>query len=141
MNTPRVAPPVPRVNALNRPFWDGCNADLLRVQRCRNPACARAVYYPRVCCPYCQGPDLDWVIASGLGRVISHTTIRRTHHDGFNTIAPYVFAAIELQEGPCFYARLVGAPIEGSLIDRPVRVRFDGSGHGPTVPVFELVDP
>ena len=141
MSTPQVLAPAPRVTALNRPFWDGCDAGELRLQRCVNPACSRAVYYPRVCCPFCQGPDLEWFVASGRGRVITHTTVRRTHHDGFNVYAPYVFAAIELQEGPCLYARLVDAPIDATLIGRAVRVRFDRSARGPTVPVFELAEP
>lgn len=135
------APPVPRVNALNRPFWDGCDAAELRLQRCGEPSCGRAVYYPRVCCPHCQGPDLTWFVASGRGRVISHTTVRRTHHAGFDRFAPYVFAAIALDEGPCLYARLVDAPLEASLIDRAVRVRFEPAAAGPTVPVFELSPP
>jgi uncharacterized OB-fold protein len=139
MNTPAVAPPAPRINALNRPFWDGCEAGVLRLQRCMNPACSRAVYYPRVCCPYCQAGDLAWTVASGRGRVITHTTVRRTHHDGFNRYAPYVFAAIALEEGPCFYARLVDAPLEESLIDRAVRVRMEAGDGGTVVPVFALM--
>lgn len=139
MNAHELLPPAPRVNALNRPFWEGCDAGELRLQRCTNPDCARAVYYPRICCPHCHGPDLEWVVASGRGRVITHTTVRRTHHDGFNVHAPYVFAAIELEEGPCFYARLVDAPIGESLIGRQVRARFEAGGRGPTVPVFELL--
>ena len=52
--------PLPRVNAINRPFWEGCNRGELVLQQCDDPACARFVYYPRVCCPYCGGGALSW---------------------------------------------------------------------------------
>jgi uncharacterized OB-fold protein len=132
-----ILKPQPRVTALSRPFWDGCNANTLVIQRCRS--CTRAVFYPRVCCPFCKGPDLDWFEASGTGSVITHTTVRRTHHDGFNAEAPYVFAAIELAEGPLFYATLIGAPIDGpSLIGRAVKARFVDHGPGRKLCAFEL---
>lgn len=132
-------PPSPRVYALSRPFWDGCRAGELWLQRCTEPACGRAIHYPRVCCPYCQSDKLSWIRASGLGRIVSHTTIRRTHHDGFNPLAPYVFAAIELAEGPLFYARLVAADLDARLMGHPVRIRFDPGPQDPPVPVFEVL--
>lgn len=124
--------PQPRVSELNRPFWSGCNEGRLMVQQCA--ACRRAVFYPRVCCPFCKHGELGWMQASGRGKVISHTTVHRTHHDGFNGEAPYVFAAIALEEGPCIFAQLNGAPIDGSsLIDRPVAVEF--MPHGPDLKI------
>ncbi len=131
-----VLKPQPRVTALTRPFWDGANDGRLLIQRCQ--ACTRAVVSPRVCCPHCQASHLDWVEASGRGQVISHTTVRRTHHDGFNAEAPYVFAAIALAEGPCIYAQLPNAPLEANLIGRPVIVGFAAHGPGRQLPVFHL---
>jgi uncharacterized OB-fold protein len=128
--------PQPRVNEVTRPFWEGANSGALMIQRCGN--CRRAVFYPRVCCPFCQAPDPAWERASGRGRVVSHTTVRRTHHDGFNADAPYVFAAIELDEGPCIYAQVPGAPLEESLVGRVVAVDFVEHGPDRTMPVFRL---
>lgn len=129
--------PQPRVTELNRPFWSGCNEGRLMIQRCA--ACSRAVFYPRVCCPFCQHGELAWMQASGRGKVISHTTIHRTHHDGFNSEAPYVFAAIELEEGPCIFAQLNGAPTEGaSLIESRVAVEFVPHGHELKIAAFRL---
>lgn len=128
--------PQPRVNELNRPFWAGCNDQRLVVQYCS--ACARHIFYPRACCPFCQHGELQWQAVSGDGTVISHSTIRRTHHDGFNAEAPYVFAAVALAEGPCLYAQLQKAPIEGSLVGRAVRVTFVAHGPGQKIAAFEL---
>jgi uncharacterized protein len=136
-----VPKPQPRVTALAQPFWDGANERRLMIQRCTAPTCGKAVFYPRVCCPHCKSPSLEWVQASGRGRVISHTTVRRTHHDGFNADAPYVFAAIALEEGPCIYGQVPDAPTEGaSLIGRHLRVDFVEHGPQRLMPVFRLVD-
>ncbi|MGE8613486.1 MAG: Zn-ribbon domain-containing OB-fold protein [Achromobacter veterisilvae] len=129
--------PQPRISALNQPFWQGCNEDRLMIQYCG--ACRRHVFYPRVCCPFCREDGLQWVSASGRGKVISHTTVRRTHHDGFNAEAPYVFAAIELEEGPCLYGQLPGAPLEGaSLIGQAVLATFVEHGPGQKIAAFRL---
>jgi uncharacterized OB-fold protein len=131
--------PQPRVNDLNRPFWEGCNNGKLLVQHCGNERCARNVFYPRVCCPFCQADSLEWVEASGRGRIISHTTVRRTHHDGFNSEVPYVFAAVELDEGPCLYAMVPGAPTDDvSLIGWAVTADFVPHGPDQKIAVFRL---
>ena len=131
-----IPKPQPRVSELTRPFWDGANAGQLMLQRCGS--CGKAAFYPRVCCPFCKAPELTWVISSGRGRIISHTTVHRTHHDGFNSEAPYVFAAVELDEGPCIYAQLPGAPIDGSLTGKSVNVDFAEHGPNRKIPVFRL---
>lgn len=133
-----ILKPQPRVNEVTRPYWDGANSGKLMIQRCARPECGASVFYPRVCCPFCKGAELNWIEASGRGRIISHTTVRRTHHDGFNSEAPYVFAAVALDEGPCIYAQLLGAPLEGSLVGRNVEVQFAEHGPGRRMPVFQL---
>jgi uncharacterized protein len=134
-----LSKPQPRVNALTRPFWDAANERRLVIQRCTDAACRRAVFYPRVCCPHCQSPELEWIQAAGTGRVISHTTVFRTHHAGFDADVPYVFAAIELTEGACMYAQMPGAPTDGrSLIGASVRVDFVEHGPQRLMPVFRL---
>jgi uncharacterized OB-fold protein len=143
MTTPNTAPlkPQPRVTELTRPYWEGANDGRLMIQRCASPACGKAVFYPRVCCPYCHGAELTWFRASGRGSIITHTTIRRAHHEGFAASAPYVFAAVEIEEGACIYAEIPGAPVEGaSLIGRPVMVDFVEHGPGRRMPVFRLRD-
>lgn len=129
--------PQPRITELNRPFWAGCNEGRLMIQRCR--ACARAIFYPRVCCPFCKAGDLEWFAASGLGKIISHTTVHRTHHDGFNAEAPYVFAAVELSEGPWMYAQVAGAATDGtSLVGQSVSSEFVKHNPNQRIVAFRL---
>lgn len=119
-----IAKPTPRIDRINRTFFDGCNEERLIIQQCEHGHCGRYVYYPRVCCPHCHGNRLTWRQVSGAGRVISHTTIYRPHHPGFYPDAPYVFAAIQLDEGPLIYATLPDAPISETLLGRPVVATF-----------------
>jgi uncharacterized protein len=96
----------------------------LRLERCLRPECRRAIFYPRVCCPHCQHGEPEWIEAAGTGRVVSHTTVHRTHHDGFNAEAPYVFAAIELSEGVLMYGQMPGPTDGASLVGQPVKAAF-----------------
>ena len=138
MRTAAVTPkPNPRKTSINAPFWEGCNDGRLMLQRCAGADCERHVYYPRACCPYCGGGDLDWVEASGQGRVVSWTMVHRPHHAGFGPEAPYVFVAVALAEGPLMYSRLAGMPA-GDLLGRSVRAVFVEHGPGRKVPFFEI---
>jgi uncharacterized OB-fold protein len=133
-----ILKPQPRLNELTRPFWDGANARRLMIQRCTHADCRLAVFYPRVCCPHCQASELEWIEAKGRGTIVSHTTVRRTHHDGFNAEAPYVFAAVKLEEGPLIYAEVSGAPLEESLTGRAVTADYVAHGPDRLMPVFRL---
>ena len=139
----RAAPvtpkPNPRMTPINAPFWEGCNDGRLMLQRCAGADCERYVYYPRACCPHCGSGDLDWVEASGRGRVVSWTMVHRPHHAGFGPEAPYVFVAVALAEGPLMYSRLAGTASE-DLIGRSVRAVFVDHGPEQKVPFFELED-
>jgi uncharacterized protein len=122
---------MPRIDSVNRPFWEGCNAERVVIQRCRGAECGKFIYYPRVCCPHCRSAALEWVEVTGDGEVVSHTTIHRPHHDSFYPETPYVFAAVRLREGPIVYARLDDAPVDGrSLLGSPARAVFHQ--HSPT---------
>jgi uncharacterized OB-fold protein len=131
--------PQPRITAVSKPYWDGSEEGRSALQRCLNHACHRAIFYPRVCCPYCQHAKLAWEQAAGTGRVIAHTTVYRTHHDGFNDEAPYVFAAVELTEGVLVYAQIPGAPVDApSLAGHAVKADFLPHGPGRRMLVFRL---
>lgn len=129
--------PQPRITEVNRPFWDGCRAGKLMLQRCSDPTCARFVFYPRVCCPYCGGGALGWEQASGCGRLQSWTVVHRPGHAAFLSDVPYVFGAATLAEGPLMYARLLVSPEARCLsIGTELRVVFPAPKAGITLPAF-----
>ena len=136
-----IAKPQPRINSINRPFFEGCNDARLMLQQCLDPSCGRYIYFPRVCCPYCGGGDLSWQQASGKGTVVSFTVIHRPNHPSFFPEAPYYFAAIQLDEGPLMYSRLVERlQADRDLIGRRVETTFVSHSENQKLPFFRCVD-
>lgn len=129
----------PRINVINQPFWEACNREELLLQRCKAPSCGKFIYFPRVCCPYCGGGDLEWTRPSGRGRIVSFTRIHRPQHQSFFAEAPYYFIAVELDEGPLIYSRLNQNPdTEEELIGHTVKVVFVDHTPQQRLPFFSL---
>lgn len=129
--------PQPRITDVSQPFWDGCREGKLVLQRCADPSCARFVFYPRVCCPYCGGGALDWQEVSGSGRLRSWTVVHRPGHEAFMDDVPYVFAAVTLSEGPLMYGRMLVPPDSPELtIGALVRTVFPPVASGPVLATF-----
>ena len=61
------AVPVPTPET--QPFWDGCAAGELRIQRCAD--CGRPYFYPRPVCPACASRNVAWFTASGRATLYS----------------------------------------------------------------------
>ena len=51
-----------------------------------SPKAARAVFYPRVVCPYSGSTELEWRVASGLGTVYATTVTYPFKGDGYNIV-------------------------------------------------------
>jgi uncharacterized OB-fold protein len=115
--------PLPRPTPESRPFWDGCKSHELRVQRCR--ACGDAYFYPRNVCPNCLSRDVEWIRASGRGKLHTFSVV---HAGGRNPPLelPFVLAVVELEEGPRMLSNLVGVSADPAAIrcDMPVVVEF-----------------
>lgn len=114
---------LPEPTPLSRPFWDAARRHELTVQRCS--ACGTHVFYPRFACPSCGGRALDWVQASGRGKVYSYTIARRPTHRSFADRVPYVIAIVELEEGPRMSTNIVDCDPDSVRIGMPVEVAFE----------------
>ena len=86
--------------------------------------CRRYNYYPRVCCPFCHGGELEWVTVSGRGRIVTSTVVHRPHHDGFTSAVPYAFAAVRIEEGPIIFGRVEADPGASLAADTAVEPVF-----------------
>lgn len=130
-----VPKPLPEPSPVTRPFWDGLRAREVRLQRCRE--CGRFVFYPRALCPYCLSDDLEWVRASGRGRVYSYTVVRRAMHPAFQAEVPYVFAIVELEEGVRLVTNVVNCRPEEVRVDMAVKAVYDDVTSEITLLKFE----
>ena len=113
------------VSPTARPFWEGLNEGRVMLQWCRQ--CDRSVWYPREFCPNCltENNPLEWIEASGRGRVHTYTVIRQAAHPFFQEQVPYIFGVVELAERARMMTNFlcdpdeieVGMPVEAVIVD------------------------
>ena len=100
-----------------------------------SPAANRAVFYPRVVCPFSGSDRLEWRVSSGLGTVYATTV---THpREG----APYNVALIDCDEGFRLMSRVEDIAPAAVRIGMRVRLRIHRPGGSePPYPVFVPVE-
>jgi len=120
-----------------RPYWDGLREHKLMLPHCRQ--CGKSFLYPRVLCPFCHAADIDWVQASGRGRLYSFEIAHQTFNKAFKVKPPYVLAMIELEEGPRMMSNLVGIEADPKRIrcDMPVEVVYEKLTYEITLPLWK----
>ncbi|HEY1300915.1 MAG TPA: acetyl-CoA acetyltransferase [Stellaceae bacterium] len=96
-----------------------------------SPEANRAVFYPRVLCPFTGSERLEWRLSAGLGTVYATTV---THpREG----APYNVALIDIDEGFRLMSRVEDAAPEDVRIGMRVEFRVHRpGGDEPACPVF-----
>ena len=124
--------PVPQASPETQPFWDGCSAGELRLQRC--PKCDAFYFPPRPFCPTCLSTDVEWQPVSG--RATLHTYVIN-HRPAPGWDEPYAIAVVQLDEGPRMMTNIVGVDNtpEALVLDMPLQVTFEKRGDM-NVPVF-----
>lgn len=98
------------------------------IQRSRTTG--QYVFYPRVAAPGSGVADLEWVAASGLGRIYS-ITVNRARTGSYN------IALVELDEGPRLMTRIEG--VETAPIGTRVKARI-AEVNGELTVVFDVVE-
>ncbi|MGA1286139.1 MAG: Zn-ribbon domain-containing OB-fold protein [Rubrivivax sp.] len=130
--------PLPELDELTRPFWDGLSTGVLSFQRCSH--CGRAWLPARSECPGCLGNVWQREAASGNGRLVSWVVYRHAYHPAFATRLPYVVAVVELDEGPRLITNVVGVEDFSTLrIDMRLALHLETEA-GMTVPRFRLAE-
>lgn len=85
----------------------------------RSRSSGRCFFYPRVAEPGTGNTDLEWVAASGEGRVYSVTVVRAKP-----PLASYNVALVDLAEGPRLMTRIDGIAFDAVPIGLPVRAKI-----------------
>ena len=129
-----IEKPLPAITEDGAPYWDGCRAGELRLQRCT--ACGRMRWPPSVLCPECLTEGGEWTALSGRGRIWSFIVVHRPQHPAFFEDAPYNVAIVELEEGVRLHASIVGCPNEALAVGMPVEVVFERVNEEVTLPRF-----
>jgi len=124
--------PLPVPGPVTRPYWDGCAAGELRVQRCAD--CGGHTHTPAIVCSHCTGSRLEWVVSSGRGEVYSWSCVWRPQTPAFEV--PYVPLIVTMEEGWWMLADLVEAEHDSVEVGMPVEVTFHDHPGRITLPYF-----
>jgi len=100
-----------------------------------SPEARKAVFYPRVICPFTGSDRLEWRVSAGLGTVYA-TTVVHPAREG----APYNVALIDCDEGFRLMSRVEDIPPETVRIGMRVRFHVHRPGDEPPYPVFVPVE-
>ncbi|MBI2935551.1 MAG: Zn-ribbon domain-containing OB-fold protein [Chloroflexi bacterium] len=132
--------PLPRPTPETQPYWDGCKRHELLLPRCLD--CGRFHFYPRALCPHCWSRNLEWVKATGRGKLYSYV-INHRPAPGFEQDAPYVIAVVELDEGVRLMSNIVGVePDPAKLpLDMPLEAVFEDISPEVSLPKFRPARP
>jgi uncharacterized OB-fold protein len=96
-----------------------------------SPEAGKAVFYPRVICPFTGSERLEWRVSQGLGTVYATTVVHS--QEG----APYNVALIDCDEGFRLMSRVEEIAPEAVKIGQRVRFRVHRpGGDEPPMPVF-----
>lgn len=129
--------PLPEPKPWTKEFWQAAKRHELLIQQCQN--CKKNIFFPKVCCPNCLSTDLDWIKASGRGKVYSFSVLYANPPLAFKDDLPYVVAIVELEEGVRMYSNIVGCAAEEVECDMPVEVTFDDVTEEFSLPKFKPV--
>lgn len=131
----RIEPPISRVST---PFWDATREKRLVLQHCTT--CDRAVWFPRVACPHCSAPDLEWRDASGHGTVYAVSVQYRAAAAQLKDRVPYAVALIDLDAGVRMMSNVVGCHAESVAVGDAVKAAWEPLSDGRHLLIFEQAD-
>ncbi len=111
--------------------------DVGKLMGSRNRETGEMFVPPRPIDPHTHSDDMEWVEMSGRGTLVAFTSVyigtSAMIDAGYDRSKPYVAGIVELEEGPCISAQIVG--VDGkqpdiAWIGRPVRATFIERGEG-----------
>lgn len=138
---------LPFIDDTNRPFWQGCQAGILRMQQC--PTTSRLIFPPRPVNPWSPRDNAIWTEVSGRGTIWSVIEPHPPLILNFTKLAPYNAIVVTLEEDPSI--RLIGnlVPAAGAQINEiayedivigtPVQAIFESINDEITLPRWVVV--
>lgn len=136
-----VRKPGPNIDSDMLPFWDGIKRHQFLLFRCKT--CSEW-YWPAAYCRFHDNEafmgNLEWQQASGKGAIFSFNIHQHAFHPAFEADIPYVYALIELDEGPMFGTNIVNCNPEEVRVGHRVEIVFeDHDDEGYALPKAQLI--
>jgi uncharacterized OB-fold protein len=120
-------------NEATEEFFDGTARGEFLLKRCPQGHFSRP---QATVCPDCWSTSLDSVPAAGRARLVSWAVVPGRPGDGEPAPEPTIPAIVELEEGPWWWSKLVGADPSGLEEGLALEVAFHRADGGEAVPVF-----
>jgi uncharacterized OB-fold protein len=120
---PAPTRPLPRLDDVNAPFWQGARAGELRLQQCTG--CGAWRFPAGRHCAQCGGQESRWTPVSGRGTVWSWCVFHQVYFPGLAGAVPYNVVLVKLEEGPLLFSNVVGVPNEALRIGMAVVPHFE----------------
>ncbi|MCH2171924.1 OB-fold domain-containing protein [Myxococcota bacterium] len=127
--------PIPLIDEDNEAFWASCRRHAMELQRCSE--CDYWRYYPSPVCHRCSSFEFEWTPVSGLGTVYTYSVVYRPPSAAFAEEVPYVYAVVELEEGPMMPTNIVGIEPSEVTIGLSVQVTYEDVNDSIALPKFE----
>jgi uncharacterized OB-fold protein len=131
-----IAKPRPKIDNVNRGFWDNARGQRLSVQRCES--CSDIHYPGSPVCPKCLSENQSWMPVSGKGTLLSWVRFHRAYWDSFRDELPYLVCLVGLEEGPLLVSNIVGGDPGENAIGSRVEVVFEKVDDELTLPKFRI---
>lgn len=126
--------PLPDIDdPVMRPFWEGCRAHRLVLQRDRETG---AVHWPPKPAYWKHG-RLEYFEASGRGRIYTYVVGYEPFLPAFRDQVPHIMVVVQLEEGVRIVGHMVHCTPEEMRFDMPVRVFYRTLTEQVTLPVWE----
>lgn len=129
--------PLPKINADNLVFWEGCRKHKLKFQQCGE--CGHVRWPPADLCPQCHSTEINWLMSKGVGVVYTFAVYHTVYHPGFSGDVPYTVAVVALDEGPHLLTNIVDCPPDTVRCDMPVEVAWADIDERISLPKFRPV--
>lgn len=128
--------PEPEPGLEDAPFWEGCRAHRLLIQRCTE--CGRFRHPPAPFCPACRSSAREWREISGDGEVFSYTVAHHAAHAALRGAIPYNIAVVMLDgTGDVrLLSNVVDAAPEELHVGMRVRIQWEALPGGAVLPRF-----
>jgi uncharacterized OB-fold protein len=117
------------------PIWEASKEHRFVLPWCLD--CERTFWYPRVRCPYCLSPRLEWREASGRGTVYALSVMHLPATPEYKDRVPYIVAMIDLDEGARMMSNIFGIDPAAAKVGMAVQIAWEDLDDGRALPVFE----
>ena len=131
---PKAQRPIPRPSSLTQPFWDAAKKGKLTLQFDKKTG--KPQFWPRPVSIHSGSTDQEWREVSGKGKLYAWTEVHVPVR-GLEDFAPYVLAAVELDEGVRVMSRLINVTASELTPGMAVKVAWEKLSDEINLFVFE----